>query len=377
MRDRLYKDRTHLSVYALTNFGLALHKQKETEKLAMIMRNISQFVKQDDENQTAYLNLPESIWWYWYGSEFEANAYYLKLLSAVEPKSPIAPRLVKYLVNNRKHATYWNSTRDTALIIEALADYIKASGEDKPNLTVEVWVDGQKRKETKIDADNLFTFDNAFVLEGEAFTPGHHTIEIRKTGTGPLYWNGYLTNFTLEDFIRRAGLELKVNRHYYKLKQVDESVQVAGGRGQVVNQKVEKFVREEIADLGTLKSGDLIEIELVIESKNDYEYILFEDMKAAGCEPVALQSGYNGNDMGAYVELRDNRVSLFVRNLARGKHSVSYRMRAEIPGRFSALPTKASAMYAPELRGNSDELRLNINDTPAPTGEPASAAAKK
>ena len=37
-------------------------------------------------------------------------------------------------------------------------------------------------------------------------------------------------------------------------------------------------------------------------------------------------------------------------------------MRAEIPGKFSALPAKASAMYAPELRGNSDELKLKIED---------------
>ena len=48
-------------------------------------------------------------------------------------------------------------------------------------------------------------------------------------------------------------------------------------------------------------------------------------------------------------------------------------MRAETPGRFSALPTKASAMYAPELRANSDELKLNIADAPAPTGEAAGA----
>lgn len=74
------------------------------------------------------------------------------------------------------------------------------------------------------------------------------------------------------------------------------------------------------------------------------------------------------------MELRDNRVTLFVRNLARGRHSVSYRMRAEIPGQFSALPTKASAMYAPELRGNSDEIKLGIeergarSENAAPTG---------
>ena len=53
---------------------------------------------------------------------------------------------------------------------------------------------------------------------------------------------------------------------------------------------------------------------------------------------------------------------MFVRQLARGKHSISYRMRAEIPGRFSALPTKAYAMYAPELNGNSDELKIRIED---------------
>ncbi len=115
----------------------------------------------------------------------------------------------------------------------------------------------------------------------------------------------------------------------------------------------------------------MLEIELVIESKNDYEYILFEDMKAAGCEPVALQSGYNGNDLGAYMELRDSRVSFFVRNLARGKHSVSYRMRQKHPAASARLPTKASAMYAPELRGNSDELKLNIADTPAPVAPAA------
>jgi uncharacterized protein YfaS (alpha-2-macroglobulin family) len=37
-------------------------------------------------------------------------------------------------------------------------------------------------------------------------------------------------------------------------------------------------------------------------------------------------------------------------------------MRAEIPGKFSALPARAYAMYAPELKGNSDEIKLRIED---------------
>mgnify|MGYP003755221747 CR=1 FL=1 len=362
MLEFLYRDRTKLAVYGMAMYGLALEKQGEKEKLAMILRNISQYVEQDDENQTAWLRLPEGYWWHWYGSEYEAHAYYLKLLSRTDPKGDLAPRLVKYLLNNRRHATYWNSTRDTALCVEAMADFLRASGEDRPEMTVEVYYDGKLQKAVEITAKNLFQFDNKFVLEGDAIDSGRHTVELRKMGVGPLYYNGYLTTFTLEDFIKRAGLEIKVNRKYYKLVRVDKSIHAAGSRGQVVDQKVEKFERQEIENLAELKSGDLVEIELEIDSKNDYEYLVFEDMKPAGFEPVDLRSGYTGNDLGAYVEFRDNRVVFFARTIARGKHSVSYRMRAEIPGRFSALPTRAWAMYAPELKGNSDEIKLRVED---------------
>jgi uncharacterized protein YfaS (alpha-2-macroglobulin family) len=363
MRSFLYRDRTHLAVYAKAMFGLALHRQGGGEQLAMIQKNIEQFVVQDEENQTAYLKLPEgSPWWYWYGSEVESNGYYLKLLAKTSPKDQKASRLVKYLLNNRKHATYWNSTRDTAVCIEAMADYLKASGEDKPDLTLEVWLDDKKQKEVHIDAGNLFSYDDRLVLTGAAVEGGKHALEIRKKGTGPLYFNAYLTNFTTEDFITRAGLEVKVQRKYYRLTPVDQKVKVPGARGQALDQKVEKYKRTELESGVRLKSGDLVEVELEIDSKNDYEYLLFEDPKAAGFEALAVRSGYNGNDMGAYMEVRDARVCFFVRQLARGKHSVAYRLRAEIPGSFSALPTQASAMYAPELRGNSDEIKLQIVD---------------
>jgi uncharacterized protein YfaS (alpha-2-macroglobulin family) len=363
MRDFLYRDRTKIAVYAKAMYGLALQKEGQGEKLAMILKNIEQFVVHDDENQTAYLRLPaDNPWWYWYGSEIEADGYYLKLLARTDPRGKTAAGLVKYLLNNRKHSTYWNSTRDTAICIEAMAEYLKASGEDKPDMTIEVWLDGKKQKEVKVDSKNLFTFDNTFVMFGDAVEDGKHTLEIRKKGTGPVYFNAYLSNFTLEDHITRAGLEVKVNRKYYKLTKVDKKVKVPGSRGQVADQKVEKYQRTELENLAQLKSGDLVEIELEIDSKNDYEYLIFEDPKAAGFEPMEVRSGYNRNDLGAYMELRDDRVCFFARALARGKHSVSYRMRAEIPGKFSALPTRAYAMYAPELKGNSDEIKLKIED---------------
>ncbi len=363
MREFLYRDRNRLSVYAKAMFAMALHKYEQSEKLSMIIKNIEQYLITEPENQTAYLNLPNSgYWWYWYGSEYEAHAYYLKLLALTDPKSEKAAWLVKYLLNNRKHGAYWKSTRDTAVCIEALADYLRASGEDKPDMTVELYLDGRPLKQVGITSQNLFTFDNKLILTGKTVSTGKHTLEIRKNGTGPIYFNAFLTYFTLEDLILKTGLEIKVDRTFYKLRPVEKTVKAVGSQGQVLDQKTEKNVRERISHRADLQSGDLVEIELLIQSKNDYEYLVFEDMKAAGLEPMALRSGYHADDLGAYMELRDEKVCFFVRSLARGKHSLSYRMRAEIPGKFSALPTKGYAMYAPELKTNSDEMKITIVD---------------
>ncbi|MBI4878037.1 MAG: alpha-2-macroglobulin [Planctomycetes bacterium] len=362
MRAFLYRDRNELSLYGKALFGLALERLGDAEKLAMILRNIEQFLVEDEENQTAWLRQPEDGWWWWHQSSVEAHAFYLKLLARTAPRGQTAPRLAKYLLNNRKHATYWDSTRDTAFAIEALAEYLQASGELAPDMTVEILLDGEKQKEVRITPADLFTFDNRFELVGDAVSGGEHLLEIRKTGTGPLYYNLYSSFFTLEDFITKTGLELKVERKAYRLVRVDATEKAADARGQAVDQKVEKYRREPLDDLAVLKSGELVEVELTVEAKNDYEYVVFEDVKAAGFEPVSVTSGYIDHPLGVYQELRDRTAGFFVRRLPQGRHSISYRLRAEIPGRFSALPAKAYAMYAPELAGNSDEVRLVIED---------------
>ena len=91
---------------------------------------------------------------------------------------------------------------------------------------------------------------------------------------------------------------------------------------------------------------------------------MFEDKKAAGFEAVDLRSGYIYAGLPAYREMRDSSTNYFIRRITRGKHSFTYRVRAEIPGKFSALPTIGYAMYAPELKANSDEHKIEIIDVP-------------
>ncbi|MDP6523491.1 MAG: MG2 domain-containing protein [Kiritimatiellia bacterium] len=364
MRDFLYRDRLKLARYCQAQIGLAYHMQKQVEKRDVIVRNLRQFQVVDKENQSAYLDLPnKSYWWYWYGNEIETMAMYLRLLVAIEPNSDVTSGFVKYLLNNRKHATYWHSTRDTALCLEAIARYIRATDEDKPDMTVSVSIDDDERKEVRITPDTIYTFDNVVELKGQDVTTGKHTVTFEREGTGRLYFNAYLTTFSLEDHIKKAGLEIKVERRYYKLVPEEFSIKSTGSRGQVVGRRVDKVKRVLLKNGDVVRSGDKVEVELIIQSKNDYEHLVFEDRKPAGFEAVRLTSGHTGSwGLGAYTEFRDERVSFQVRRLSRGTHALSYKLRAEIPGTFSALPATGNGMYAPELRANSDEIRLTVKD---------------
>ncbi len=362
----LYRDRLELPVYAKCLMGLEMNRTGDDLRRDEVMKIISQFLKRDEENQTAYLDLHNSnYWWYWYGSEVEAQAWYLKLLAAVKPKDADTRGLVKYLVNNRKHASYWESTRDTAYAIEAIADYFKASGESAPEMEVEVLLDGKSLRKISIDKDNMFSFDGTIELNGENVTTGKHEVELRRTGKGTLYANAYLQVFTLEEKLRAAGLEVKVARHFWKLVPQEKDAEVPDSTGLVATQKVERFRREALADGAEIASGDRFEVELVLESKNDYEYLIFSDAKAAGAEALDALSGYvDGGGLPVYMEPRDKTVDFFLRTLPRGTHTLRYQLRAEAPGIYHALPAIAEGMYAPELRANSEDFRLGISEAP-------------
>ncbi len=127
--------------------------------------------------------------------------------------------------------------------------------------------------------------------------------------------------------------------------------------------------------LRALVSGDIIEVELSLKSDNDYDYVVFEDMKPAGCEALETRSGEAyGDGLCSNFELRDEKVVFFVDTLPQGTRRITYRLRAEIPGAFHALPTNAYAMYTPDIRALSDEWRVSITDQLPTRGKPEPAA---
>ncbi|MHB9138119.1 MAG: alpha-2-macroglobulin family protein [Victivallaceae bacterium] len=361
MAEQLYVNRNQLSLYGLTLCGLTLLQYGDSQKLDMVMQNLSQFTTEDPENQTVFMKFPDNnCWWNWTGNEIETQAFYLKLLAKYNPKGKLAAGMTKYLVNNRKYSDLWGSPRETALCVEALADYFVSSNEINSNINLEVFFDGQLKKQVNLNSRNLLSLNSELLLGGNEISSGKHTLELRRKGTGSLFFNASLCFFSLEKTIKNAKSDLGVERKYYKLIKDNTKQQAHGIGGAPLLQNVEGYKRLPVNTPDKIKAGELIEVELIITAKNDFEYIVISDHKAAGFEPAEYLSGYCGSSLGAYIEYREREVAFYIRRLPRGAHSLTYRVRAEFPGVFNVLPATGTAVYAPELKVNSDDNRITI-----------------
>ena len=386
---RLFEQRARLTPYSQALLSIALHNIGANEQANVLLRNLENTAKVDAENGTAHWKMQQQ-WWYWWNNDEETNAVALRAFLQINPNHKLVPMLSKWLVT-RARANHWESTKATAMAVYALADYVRVKRELDVDYTIRVKLNDEIARSYRVTAQNALYFDNRFIAGDLFLNNGANTLTIEKTGRGNVYWSAYSEYFSLEEPIKSSGNEIAVKRRYFKLtrnpnvkaQQSDEAQTVGfidstttyteDGTSNTIriapsipvpSQPAEpEYNRSEIADESMLQSGDLVEVELTVDAKNDYQYLVFEDMKAAGLEAQDIRSGSSwGDGLSSNVELRDEKVAFFVDRLPQGTRVLRYRMRVEIPGRFHALPTNAYAMYAPEVRAISNEMRLDVKD---------------
>jgi hypothetical protein len=374
--NELFKIRDHLTWYSYALMGLAYenivlkeigkfqlasldHPLKDERSLiemdlttnvfknmVILRENLLDRVRIDKENNTAFWNPESPYYWWWYNDRIETTTMILKFLNHVDPKNEVLGKVVKWLVNNRRGGV-WYSTKDTGLAIAVLMEYIRLNHELDVDYSIQILIDDKKIKDFKVNKDNVFTFTNNLKLSADEIGTGKHKIKIIKEGKGNLYYSTFIKYFTREDSITAAGNEISIARSYFKLVPVENDVN---------GKKLLNYKEVPIKFGEQLKSGDEIRVKLDIDSKNDYEYLVFEDLKPSGCEFKMLKS------WGGYMELRDTKVVFFISWLRQGKNYVQYDMRAEIPGVFHVMPTNGYAMYTPDIRGISDAFKISILD---------------
>jgi prepilin-type processing-associated H-X9-DG protein len=363
---RLWQRRAKLNPYSQSLLALALWNMKEYDKARVLVRNLENTAQVDQQNQTARWK-ENANWWYWWNNDVETCAWALRAFVKIDPQNKLTPMIAKWLTVQAR-SNHWRSTKETANVVYALADCVRVFKELDVDYTLVVRLDNKIERTYRVTRENALWFDNRFIVNDFLLTDGENVLTIEKRGKGTVYWSASAEYFSREEPIKGGGNEIAIKRRYFKLTRFGDAAtkgqsdagKAAAKRGDLLQQE---YSRLELRDGDTLKSGDLVEVELTIDSSNDYSYLVFEDMKPAGLEPVDIRSGYAwGDGLSSNVELRDEKVALFVDRLPQGTRVLRYRMRAEIPGKFHALPTNGYAMYAPEVRAISDEVRINVRD---------------
>jgi uncharacterized protein YfaS (alpha-2-macroglobulin family) len=382
----LYDHRERLSAYSKALLALALHDLGDIQKATILLDNLETTANVDEANGTANWEENDTTWWRWYNNKVETNAAILQAYMAIRPGAHLAPLLMKWLVNNRR-ANAWNTTQETAMAVYALADYARVNRELAPDYTLTVDLGGRIRRTYTVTHANALDFDNRFVVPDALLQTGTQTLTITRQGRGTCYYTATTRCFSQEESLVATSNEIAVHRRYFRLlpgtasgvpqpKLLDakrpnpfltgryELLTVGGEWNDTEDMSSgPRYQRVALTPDAALQSGDMIEVELQLEAKNDYDYVLFEDVKPAGCEPVELRSGtHAGGGLCSNMELRDQKVAFFLSGLPQGTRTLTYRLRAEAPGRFRVLPTNGYAMYAPDVRTLSDGMRLDIRD---------------
>jgi hypothetical protein len=393
-----------LNAYTRALLALAAHSYKYTDRAKTLVENLENGVKMDSTPDTSIIQRgkqtsegsviatahwgEDGIWWRWSDGGVEATSFALRAILAIDPQNKLIEPVTNWLVKNRRGAQ-WSNTRDTAITVLTLNDYLKTSGELKPDLEYELTVNGQLVATKKLTPEDALSAPSQFPIDPKFIRDGANEIRIRrKSGNAPIYFAANAQFFSLEEPITEAGNEIFVRREYYKLV----------ARPTLLKGYV--YERLPLRDGESVVSGERVEALIVVEAKNNYDYLLFEDLKPAGLEAVEIRSGenlyarelksgavtrkfaggdanakpiesriastdeanYTGRTQWVYQELRDRKVAMFIDHLPEGIWELRYELRADTPGTFHALPVMGQAMYVPEIRCNGAEARIKVED---------------
>ena len=289
----LWKHKSQLNAYTRSLLALAAHHYRDNKRARILIENLENGVIVDKTPDTSIIQRgmkksqqgvmttahwgEDGIFYRWSNGGVEATAFALRALLTIDPKNKLVEPVMNWLIKNRRGAN-WSNTRDTAIVVLAMNQYLKTSGELKGGLKYELQVNGKTITTQKVK--DVLRAPSRFEIDLARIKDGINTIRlIRKGGEGPLYFAANATFFSLEEPITAAGNEIFVRRQYYKLV----------GRPTLLKGYI--YDKMPLNDGETVSSGERIETVLTIEAKNHYEYLLFEDMKPAGLEAVQIKSG--------------------------------------------------------------------------------------
>jgi uncharacterized protein YfaS (alpha-2-macroglobulin family) len=347
--DAAWSSRTKLSDEGLALTGLALDAAGDSraKQAADLLEKKAKTTGADAYWSGNYDGLLE----YWDDTSAETTALALRLLVHQSSSSALLPKAAQYLAGHRS-GDYWESTKQTAMVIEGLTDYLALSGELANTSDVEVLVN-----DASVGKRHFGTGDG-FALPWKIKVPpaqaGNNVrVTISKTGNGLTYWSAQGAWYSADPKLSQQGkLALNLTRDYYVLQKSQP--------------KPTDPITYDLAPLkGPVHVGDILAVKLAVNG-SEWKYLLAEDPIPSGTEFLANTGLYTLNnkpdwwaDWYTRKEFHDDRAAFFNTEF-NGRREYVYLLKVVNPGKFAISPAQAGPMYQPQIQATSDPATLEV-----------------
>jgi uncharacterized protein YfaS (alpha-2-macroglobulin family) len=345
--DKVWEGRDKLSDEGLALAGLALDAAGDSraKDAAQLLEKKAKATDSDAYWSGNYDGLLD----YWDDTSPETTAFALKLLVRQDRSSGLLPKAAVWLGRHRD-GDYWYSTKQTAMVIQGLTDYLALSGELANTSDVEVLVNGASV------AKRHFGPGDGFALPWRVTIPaaqlgGGGQVTIRKSGNGITYWSAESAWYAADRKQYQQGqLALNITRDYYLL----------------VKKQATGPITYDLAPLkGPVRVGDIVAVKLALNGAS-WKYLLAEDPIPAGTEFLPNTGLYTLNnkpdwwaDWFTRKEFHDDRAAFFNTDFS-GRREYVYLLKVVNPGKFAISPAQAGPMYQSNVQTTTDPATLEV-----------------
>ncbi len=367
---KLYEEREGLPLFAK---ALLLHAmvtaKSDQASIDALVKEIEPSLRIDGPTARSTENLGDE-YIQLLDSEARTTALVLRGLLAAKPNHPLGAPLAMGLLADRKGGQ-WRSTQETAWALIALVDYRKAQEKVEPSFDAHVF----------LGEDDVFSAP----FKGRSLEAKSQVFPAAKLGTAQNTALGFTVEGTGKLFY---GARLRYARKKLPSGLID--------RGFFVEKRLRKVTAETLdealatvpnKELLSFVGSDLILADVVVVTPKPRSFVVIDDPLPAGFEAIDMRLSTSSGRLGGVdysrpssdegeegdeamgraegsswytKEMRDDRVLFFVDHMAAGVYRYRYLARATSFGKFVVPPTRAEAMYAPEIFGRTGATTIEV-----------------
>jgi len=342
----LYEKRHGMNVFQLTHVAMVYQMYGDRAKARELLQLLEQ--KAITRNNQFYYEAERRWYWGWIGRSVETTARALMAFLLVDPSFGGIEKMVDY-VCQAKRSRAWLNTKETGLAVMAISMYLKTNPHLlNPDYTVQLYYNDSLVATHQINRSNVFDID-AFetTIAHPQLNASGNTLRVEKSGTGTVYYSAILSGAVVSEPIRARNNtqdELTITRTYYKATRVTDS------RGR-------RFLLKDPLP-NVIETGTEVVVELTIEAKDDFPFMVVEDYLPCGFEVTSNSTDLNSTrwwDYYSHQAKYDNRMVFYFTNLQDGTKTISYLMQPELEGEFHTIPAI--------IRGEYNRLQYAYSDS--------------